>query len=362
MTQTSKLDDKWQSVRTFAKDSETEWARDPVADPNHWGIHLADPAPWNKLLGPVFDRGEPSGIVHHKGVDVCEWGTPDRSDLTFSIAKTYLALLAGVAHDRKLLPDVHQPVIDSVPGIGFEGENNQHITWHQLLQQTSEWRGDVFGVADQVDHYRRLSFEPPLKDPGSWPAKGTERPAEKPGSYWEYNDVRINQLSRALAHLFGEPLPTVFSSAIAKPLGLSNTWHWHGYENSWIEVNGQSFQSVPGGSHWGGGVRISAADQLLVAKLLIHNGQWQGRQLLSASWIEQMRAPCEIAPFYGYLLWLNTEQKQFPSAPTSAYFAIGAGSSVIAHLPEQELIIVTRWIRADAVDKLVGLVQATLGS
>jgi len=360
MTLASSIDEKWQKVRNFAQENETSWARDPVADAKNWGIHLADPPPWNRLLGPVFERGEPSGIVNHKGVNVCQWGTPERPDLTFSIAKTYLALLAGIAHDQGLLPDVHAPVLDSVPGIGFESEQNRAITWHQLLQQTSEYRGVVFDIDDQVDHYRRLSFEPPLENPNEWPAKGSRRPAEKPGTYWEYNDVRINQLSLALAHLFGQALPTVFSAAIAEPLGLSNTWHWHGYENSWIELNGQSIQSVPGGSHWGGGVRISAADQLLIARLMLNNGQWAGRQLLSSSWIEKMRVPCDIAPFYGYLLWLNHNQQGFPSAPASAYLAIGAGSSVIAHLPEQDLIIVTRWIQADAVDGLIGLVRMAI--
>ena len=360
MTQASSLDEKWQTVCNFAKDNETQWARDPVKDASNWGIHLADPPPWNRLLGPVFDRGEPSGIVNHKGIDVCHWGDPNRADLTFSIAKTYLALLAGVAYDRGLIKDVHAPVEETVSDIGFEGEHNRLITWHQLLQQTSEWRGEVFEVSDQVDHYRRLSFEPPLPDPESWPTKGSLRPAETPGTYWEYNDVRINQLSLALAHLFGESLPAVFSSAIAEPLGLSNTWAWHGYDNSWIVVNGHSIQSVPGGSHWGGGVRISAADQMLIARLMLNHGHWQGKQIISGAWIERMQQPCDIAPFYGYLLWLNPNRTSFPNAPASAYFAIGAGNSVAAHLPEQELAIVMRWIRADAVDELVGLVREVI--
>ena len=124
-----------QAAVDFAIASETAWSRDNNAN---WGIHNLDPAPWNRLLGPVHPRGPVSGVVRVGGKQVLAWGEPQRADLTFSIAKTYLALLAGVAHDRGLLPDLDEPVRVKVPGIGFEGAHNQHVTWLQLLQQTSE--------------------------------------------------------------------------------------------------------------------------------------------------------------------------------------------------------------------------------
>ena len=45
---------------------------------------------------------------------------------------------------------------------------------------------------------------------------------------------------------------------------------------------------------------------------------WLKTQVLSPDWITRMRTPCPIAPFYGYLLWLNHERRLFPSAPASA--------------------------------------------
>ncbi len=350
--------DKWQKVAEFAAANESAWSRDPGKDPQHWGIHLGDRPPWNRLLGPVFDRGPASGLVWRGEQELSRWGTPERPDLTFSIAKTYLSLLAGVATDRGLLPDLNETVASRLPGIGFDSAHNRAITWLQMLQQTSEWRGEVFEISDQVDHYRRLAFEPPLPDPAAWPTKGTERPVETPGTYYEYNDVRINQLSLALAHLFEAPLPEVFRQAIAEPLGLSNTWKWHGYDNSWINVAGRKFQSVPGGSHWGGGVQISAADQALVARMLNAGGQFNGRQIISPAWIEKMRTPCTVAPFYGLLVWLNTNQTMFPSAPANAWFGVGAGSSIVAHFPDEELIAVIRWIKSESVDSMLGLILA----
>ena len=54
--------------------------------------------------------------------------------------------------------------------------------------------GSCFGLPDTVDRYRHVSHDP--HPPGG--KKGDARPLQAPGSYWEYNDVRINQLSLAL--------------------------------------------------------------------------------------------------------------------------------------------------------------------
>src|SRR3982751_3643009 len=97
---------------------EAPWPRDPAADPAHWGVHQADPPPWNRLRGPVHPRGGVSGVIRVGGEEVAAWGEPDRADLTFSVAKTYLALLAGVAHGRGLLPDANETIASRLPGIG----------------------------------------------------------------------------------------------------------------------------------------------------------------------------------------------------------------------------------------------------
>jgi CubicO group peptidase (beta-lactamase class C family) len=334
---------KLQQAIDFAVAHETGWSRDTGGV---WGVHGADPPPWNRLLGPVSPRGPVSGVILREGKQVASWGEPARADLTFSVAKTYLALLAGVAHDRGLLPDADTPVVARLPGIGFDSAHNRGVTWAQLLQQTSEWEGECFGVPDQVDRYRTLQFQ-------SNPAqgkKGDARPLRSPGTYWEYNDVRINQLSLALLHLFGEPLPQVFERAIMRPLGASTDWRWVGYDNAWIELNGSRVQSVPGGTHWGGGVTINSVDQARIGQLLLDAGRHAGRQLVSAEWIARMRTPCALAPFYGYLIWLNGERSVFPSASASSFFAIGAGSSITWVDPDRQLVVVVRWIDAGHAD------------
>ena len=92
-------------------------------------------------------RGGVSGVVLQRGKEIAAWGEPDRADQTFSVAKTYLALLAGVANARGLLPDVDEPVVTRVPGIGFDSPHNRSITWAHLLEQTSEWEARVLWFA-----------------------------------------------------------------------------------------------------------------------------------------------------------------------------------------------------------------------
>jgi CubicO group peptidase (beta-lactamase class C family) len=343
-----------QAVR-FAVEHETSWSREigPA-----WGIHHLDPPPWNRLLGPVHPRGPVSGTILVNGATLVSWGEPERADLTFSVAKTYLALLAGVAHDRGLLPDVHEPVGVRVRRIGFDARPNAEVTWEHLLQQTSEWEGECFGVPDQVDRYRTVQFQ------GAAAAgkKGDPRPLRAPGTHWEYNDVRINELSLALLHLFGRPLPEIFRESIMQPIGASERWRWDGYDHAWIELDGRRVQSVPGGTHWGGGVSIGSLDQARIGQLLLDEGAANGRQVISREWVERMRSPCAIAPFYGYLTWLNPARRVFPSAPASSYFAIGAGSSFTWIEPQRRMVLVVRWIDADHADAFFGRVLAALDS
>jgi CubicO group peptidase (beta-lactamase class C family) len=319
---------------------EVPWPRDPASEPARWGVHQADPPPYNRLRGPVHARGGVSGVIRVRGKEVAAWGEPDRADLTFSVAKTYLALLAGVAHARGLLPDANERIGARLPGIGFDDPHNREITWAHMLEQTSEWHGTCLGMPDQVEHYRRVAHDP--KPPQG--KKGDPRPLQKPGSYWEYNDVRINQLSLALLHLFRQPLPEVFEEAVLRPLGAGDDFRWAGYDDAWVDVGGLHMQSVPGGTHWGAGVSISARDQARIGQLLLDDGMHEGQPLLPAQWVRRMKQPCAIAPFYGWLTWLNRDGAMFADASRESWFMVGAGGHYVWMDPAHEAVVVVRWI------------------
>ncbi len=336
----------WQDAIAYATSHETTWTRNPLAEPGNWGVHHGDPAPYNRLRGPVHARGGVSGVVWQHGREVLAWGEPDRPDLTFSVAKTYLGMLAGVAYGQGLLPDVEEPVAKRLPGIGFDSTHNACITWRQLLEQTSEWEGTCLGLPDTVDRYRQVAHDP--KPPEG--KKGDARPLQTPGSYWEYNDVRINQLALALLHLFQRPLPEVFRDTLMMPLGASSTWQWRGYDDAWVELAGRRVQSVPGGSHWGAGVSMSARDQARLGQLLLNDGAHGGQQLIPASWVRRMREPCAMAPFYGWLMWLNRGRSTFPAASEDASLMVGAGGNYVWLEPAQQAVVVVRWLDGTGVD------------
>ena len=339
-----------------AQAHEVAWTRDPHAEPLRYGVHHDDPPPWNRLHGPVHARGPVSGQVWIGGELRQSWGEPERADQTFSVAKTYLALLAGVAHGRGLLPDADEPVVRRLPGIGFDSDHNRPITWAHLLSQTSEWEGTCFGIPDQVDRYRKLVLDPkPVQG-----QKGDARPLQAPGTYWEYNDVRINQLALALLHVFRRPLPDVFRETIAQPCGISENWKWEGYHNSWVDIDGKRMQSVPGGTHWGGGMSISSADQALMGQMLLNGGRVGENQVLSQAWVRSMHAPCDIANCYGMLVWLNTQRGICKGASESSYFCIGAGASFVWIDPENELVAVVRWIEGSHINGFCELVTKAL--
>jgi CubicO group peptidase (beta-lactamase class C family) len=115
-------------------------------------------------------------------------------------------------------------------------------------------------------------------------------------------------------------------------------------------------QSIPGGTHWGGGLSISANDQLKVARLFVDDGNVNGCQIISREWLALMRTPGALAPYYGYLVWLNHERRVFPSVPASSYFAIGAGSSFTWIEPERRMAVVVRWLNPAHADEFFGLV------
>ena len=330
-----------------AGEHETKWSRDLA---HMVATDFGEEPPWNEALGPVRPRGGPNGLIARHGQIVASWGDIRQVDLTFSVAKSYLSILAGIAHDRGMIRDLDEPVRRTVGDGGFDPPHNDAITWRHLLQQTSEWEGTLWDKPDLIDRHRPMAGRPATGK------KGTHRDLQTPGGYWEYNDVRVNRLSLCLLRLWRRPLPEVFRELVMDPIGASHSWEWHGYRNSYVEVDGKQMQSVSGGSHWGGGIFIDALDQARVGLLMLRGGEWDGRRILSEKWVETMRVPCALYPSYGLLWWLNTGKALYPSAPEGSYFASGAGGNLTWIDPSLDIVAVLRWIDRAATDGFIRLV------
>src|SRR5690606_31513252 len=84
---------------------------------------------YNRIVGPTRDRGLPAGMIIKDGYIAAQWGDLDRVDMTFSVTKSYLSTMAGLALDDKLIADVNDRVSKYVWDNTFDGDHNGSITW-----------------------------------------------------------------------------------------------------------------------------------------------------------------------------------------------------------------------------------------
>jgi CubicO group peptidase (beta-lactamase class C family) len=327
------------SAVAFAQASEINWSMDMKEQLARNTVR----EPYPQLIGPLRDRGRQNGIILRHGYIIAEWGDTRRVDMTFSVAKSYLSSIAGLAFDRGLIKDLDQPVGKTVKDGGYASAQNAPITWRMHLTQTSEWEGELWSKPDRAD--RRAGYDRTLRPPGT---------------FWEYNDVRVNRLALSLLRIWNRALPDVLKRDIMDPIGASATWEWHGYSTSMTEQGGRRIESVSGGGHWGGGVWASTRDHARFGLLLLRRGHWKDRQVLSERWVALATTPTTIRPNYGFLWWLNGDRKLYPSASAKAFFALGSGGNVIYVDPEYDLVAVIRWTATDKIDEFIRLVLASL--
>ena len=307
--------------------------------------------PYHQILGPTKKRGGPAGMVLKDGYVVASWGETKRVDMTFSVTKSYLSTVAGLAVDQRLfLPS--EKVADYVWDHTFDGKHNQKITWKDLLNQSSDWSGNLWDSYDWADRPPRQGGVDDWK----------YRTLHTPGTHYKYNDVRVNVLAYSLLNVWRKPLPQVLKEKVMDPIGASSTWRWYGYENSWVNVDGNWVQSVSGGGHSGGGLFISAEDHARFGLLFLNKGKWEEEQIISQEWIEEATTPSPANPSYGYLWWLNhpNSSRYVPEGGEEMYYAAGFGGNYIAIFPQHNMVIVTRWLEPKTMPEFIRKVMATV--
>ena len=129
-----------------------------------------------------------------------------------------------------------------------------------------------------------------------------------------------------------------------------------------LRIDGKPMVSVPGGTHWGGGLWIDTFDHARFGLLIARGGEWDGKRILDADWVRQMRTPIDMYKVYGFLWWLNTGKAYFPQAPETSFFALGAGSNLIWIDQELDIVGVFRWIEQGKIDGLLGRFMTALQS
>ncbi|MEE4215140.1 MAG: serine hydrolase [Bacteroidales bacterium] len=306
--------------------------------------------PGMEIVGPARKRGGPAGIILKDGYIVSEWGDIERVDMTFSVTKSYLSTVVGLAVDDGLITSVKDKVCEYVWDGTFDGEHNMKISWEHLLNQSSDWSGQLFGMYDWAD---RPSRREELDD---W----KYRELHEPGSYYKYNDVRVNLLAYSALQVWRKPLPQVLKQRIMDPIGASSTWRWYGYSGSWVELDGLRMQSVSGGGHSGGGLFINTLDHARFGLLFMNNGKWKDRQLISDEWIRMATEPSPANPSYGFLWWLNGGNRPMEDVPESVFYASGFGGNYIIIDRVNNIVAVTRWLEPSRLSVFLKMLYDSL--
>jgi CubicO group peptidase (beta-lactamase class C family) len=306
----------------FAKQRETDWPRDFSTQERIFGTKL----------GSMPTRRPPTnGVIIRHGYVVGEFGDVTSVAPTYSVAKSMLATVTGIAVRDGLIKELDAPVGSQVKDGGYDSPHNAKVTWRHHLQQESEWEGEMWGK--KHDFVGSVAFGGGERKP---------RALQAPGAFYEYNDVRINRFALSLLRLFKKPVPEVFRDEVMNVIGASSTWQWIPYVNSYVDIDGHQMASVSGGTRWGGGVWISALDMARFGYLWLRNGRWGDKQIVPPAYVKQALTASSHGPDYGFLWWLNTRGGA-KTLPTNSFQAQGAGSNTIFVSPDHDLVIVWRW-------------------
>src|SRR5688572_11892789 len=88
-----------QTAIQFARDRESKEPRNlEMANITTFGRE-----PYGDAVGPFAERGDGTGLIIHRGYIIAQWGDPSRVDMTFSVTKSFLSTVVGLAVDQGLI-------------------------------------------------------------------------------------------------------------------------------------------------------------------------------------------------------------------------------------------------------------------
>lgn len=252
---------------------------------------------------------------------------------TKSFTSTVLGLLID---DGKATLDT--PAKDHLPALATA---YPEVTLRHFATMTSGYRADNDEPRGSYRHGPSLTpFDP------------CSAPLFAPGTQYAYWDSAMNQFANVLTRIAGEPLEGFFRRRIADPVGMDpNEWHWGDFGRiDGITVNGGSGNS---NRH----IFISARQMARFGLLFLNNGNWNGKQLISAKWIDVATRPqvpktvpvwpdsgADGRGVYGYNWWANGVKadgtRNWLGAPVRMYAASGYNNNDMFVIPEWHMVIV----------------------
>jgi CubicO group peptidase (beta-lactamase class C family) len=252
-----------------------------------------------------FDRGTP----------LIGWS------MTKSVTNTLAGMLVG---DGALSLDDPAPV----PEWQAADDPRNQITLRHLLQMSSgldfeevyEPGGDVTNMLFTAHSAAAYAATAPL--------------GHEPGSHWYYSSGTTNILARVIRDAAGGSTAAVYEfsrTRLFEPLGITSM------------VIEPDASGSPVGSSFS---YATARDWARLGQFWLQEGVWNGERLLPEGWIKWSTSPAPAAQRgqYGAQFWLNAgvdgKYRDFPDLPSSAYYAHGFNSQIVAVFPEQDVVVV----------------------
>ncbi|MCI0741537.1 MAG: beta-lactamase family protein [Gemmataceae bacterium] len=276
-------------------------------------------------------------VVVRRGRIVWHGDNIDNVHGVWSITKSFTSILLG------LLIDLMRCSLETLAAEHVPALKDQYptVTLRHFTTMTSGYR--AAGDAEAKGSY--------LHGPSATPFKPAER-LFAPGEKYAYWDSAMNTLGLVLTRIAGEPLDAELKRRIMDPIGADpKQWKWGVRKEVNLYVNS-------GSGNAGGHVQISARELARVGHLMLNRGKWDGKQLLSATWVEQstsVQVPASLANAhpkgkiegsgqYGYNWWVNgTNQagkRKWPDAPRATFAALGFNNNRLWVIPEWHMVIV----------------------
>lgn len=249
-------------------------------------------------------------------------GEAKRHDIR-SATKSVTALLVGVLVDEGKLKDVDTPAAKILPDDFANITNDdprRDITVRDLLTMRAGLACDDWAPAS-------VGHEDKMYETKNWTRFLLSQPvAHERGRHFSYCTGGVVLLGRVIEKLAGEPVPDFARRALFAPLGVADV----------------KWEPTPeGGTDTGGHIRLSAADMEKIGRLVLRQGDWNGRRLISAAWIGAATSKQTDIPErkfdYGYLWWLDTIERDGKRHPVA--FAMGNGGNFIFVLPDQRAVV-----------------------
>jgi CubicO group peptidase (beta-lactamase class C family) len=287
-----------------------------VAAPEAEGLDsgaLADVVEWAQA-----ERVDSLLVVRHGKIVLDSYYAPFRPGIRhnlYSATKSFVGTLTAIAIRDHLLDSIDHPVLDFFQDkvVANVDDRKKAITVRHLLDMTSGFEWDKGASESTLKMYKshdptKFVLDQPINT--------------EPGQVFFYNNGNPYILSALITKLAGQNALDFAKKELFEPLGISDV-DW-GKPDAQNVINGQSR------------LFLLPQDMAKLGYLYLHNGEWDGKQVIPASWVERARAGVIDAGYGGFryanLLW---------SLPgEGAYLALGAHDQLIIVIPNADIVAV----------------------